>query len=53
MEVKIKKTWWKRLLCIIGIHWDGYVDGGGMGDAHGCYHCGRDSYAPCIVVNKH
>lgn len=42
---------WKRCLCVIGIHWTGRSDGGGMGDAVSCDVCGMDRYGPAIIVN--
>lgn len=44
--------WWMRLLCVVGIHWHGRTDGGGMGDAYQCHVCGRDNYCPCVIIHK-
>ncbi len=44
-----------KLGCAVGLHWSGTIDGGGMGDAMRCDHCGIDKYPetfPGIIVNK-
>ena len=46
-----KTKYWMRLLCMVGVHWHGRSDGGGMGDAYSCHVCGRDNYWPCFIVH--
>lgn len=45
------KHFLKRILCVIGIHWDATTDLGMYGDASKCSICGTDAY-DILVLNS-
>jgi hypothetical protein len=44
-------NFFKRLLCFIGIHWEGHTGLGMYGDASKCTTCGKDRYDLLVLFD--
>jgi len=48
----MKPTWWTKILCWLGIHWRGRMDGGCMYRDSYCLLCRRDASGDLIVIEE-
>jgi hypothetical protein len=48
----MKYRWLKRVLCVVGLHWEGVKGLGMYGDANRCDVCGADAYG-LLVLHGH
>lgn len=45
----MKRPFWTRILCWVGIHWRGTKGLGMFGDANRCSLCGADAYGLVVI----